>query len=73
MPRVNVDVDSKTVHRKSCIVGRALLLELLQQAKVEVPPDADVYIRVPGGGDWSNQKLSLDEHNVEVRWTEEET
>lgn len=72
MPRPEVDVETKTITKKSVTVGRALLIELLQQARIDVPPDAEVFIRVPGGGDWSNQALSLDEHNVQVKWEETE-
>lgn len=38
-----------------------------------LPDHAEVTVMVPGGGDWSNTALDIDEHNVFVRWTEEET
>lgn len=31
-----------------------------------LPPGAMLYVDVPGGGDWSNTSLSLDQHPLHV-------
>ena len=34
-----------------------------------IPDDADVCIRIPGGGDWSNELLDVnDDHPVTIDW-----
>lgn len=38
----------------------------------EIPDNAEVFVRVPGGGDWSNTDLNLDDTRLVVRWTEYE-
>lgn len=35
----------------------------------KLPYDADLTVRVPGGGDWSNTDLVLDECPVKVTYT----
>lgn len=46
-----------------------LLVELLINYGHHVPPNAEVYVCVPGGGDWSNTSLDVDaECPVKVRW-----
>lgn len=34
-----------------------------------VPAQAKVYIEIPGGGDWSNQRLDIYDHPIHVEWT----
>lgn len=36
--------------------------------KFGIPDDAEVYVRVPGGADWSNMKLDLLEAPIQVQW-----
>ncbi len=53
------------------------LYPLIQKLVPEAPADAtiDVYVDVPGGGDWSNMKLDLDLVNhvkFTVSWEEKE-
>lgn len=36
--------------------------------KFNIPADAEVYVRVPGGADWSNTDLDLKDAPVQVRW-----
>jgi len=33
-----------------------------------IPATADIFVRVPGGGDWSNQNLDVEE--IHVSWEE---
>lgn len=37
------------------------LIEALQAVGLAVPTDAEVYVQVPGGGDWSNTSLDIDD------------
>lgn len=34
-----------------------------------IPKDAEVFVRVPGGADWSNEDLDIDNHPIQVQWT----
>lgn len=39
---------------------------------VGAPETAEVYVSVPGGGDWSNMDLTIDKkHTITVEWTDE--
>jgi hypothetical protein len=41
--------------------------------KFGLPPNAEVWVRVPGGGDWSNARLEIDDDVVvQASFTEEE-
>lgn len=47
------------------------ILRLLRADGYKIPNDADVEFRVPGGGDWSNMDVGIDEENpVSIRWKE---
>jgi hypothetical protein len=36
-----------------------------------IPPDARVSVHIPGGGDWSNQALDLnDRDTLDINWQE---
>ena len=35
-----------------------------------IPADAEVFIHVPGGADWSHVDLTLDEANLQISWKE---
>lgn len=43
---------------------------LIQEGREPLPIGATVSVRVPGGGDWSNTDLELDERDrpLEIRW-----
>lgn len=52
-------------------VGRAELRQALRAIGHDVPGCFQAYVRVPGGGDWSNTNLEIGEEvNVIVEWTE---
>jgi hypothetical protein len=44
------------------------ILHLLRKNGHAVPEDAMVTFRVPGGGDWSNSDLSIEEFPIQVQW-----
>jgi len=46
------------------------LREALNAAGANIPPGADITVRIPGGGDYSNMDLELDNQNVvlDIRW-----
>ena len=36
---------------------------------LDLPLNAKVTVQIPGGGDWSNQELNInDEHTFDVKW-----
>lgn len=39
------------------------------RAAFGIPEGADIWVQVPGGGDWSHEALPIDEHPVRVQWT----
>ncbi len=47
-------------------LDRHKLLALLRQAGHEVPDNAGIYVRVPGGGDWSNEQLDIDDAPIQI-------
>lgn len=39
---------------------------------VDAPAHAEVYVSIPGGGDWSNMDLTIDKDTtITVEWTDE--
>lgn len=67
---VTVNVTSTKTTKKELVLTGDLIVSLL--APLGVPQDARVVFDVPGGGDWSNTSLDVDEDNpVYVRWKEE--
>jgi len=58
---------TNTTHKVT--LGREEIIEFLRSKGKYVTDDARVYIPVPGGGDWSNTNLDLDQDSqVEVTW-----
>jgi hypothetical protein len=57
-------------------LGANDLFDMLRRSGVPVPDsatalDLQVYVRIPGGGDWSNTDLNISANNpVCVKWTE---
>ena len=54
-------------------ISTGALFELVYREVKDMPPDAqiDLFVSVPGGGDWSNTNLEIgEEHrvNFRVRW-----
>lgn len=53
-------------------VDRRAILDMLQAHGFQVPDSATVSIHVPGGGDWSDTELFLDEPEQAIRVVYEE-
>lgn len=52
-------------------INRPFLIEMLEAQGHKIPAGADIYVQVPGGGDWSNTSLEVDHENpIIVTWTE---
>jgi len=62
-----------TTVREEHIVTRTDILCAMRAKGINVPDDADVIVRVPGGGDWSNMDLHVHEAPVIVRFSETKT
>lgn len=54
-------------------ISEELLLEALKGVGLPVPDGAKVFtfVRVPGGGDWSNTDLEIKESPIQIRITSE--
>lgn len=60
-----------TIEEHHLEVDAALLIKALRAVGYDVPDTADIWMWVPGGGDWSNTRLDVDEDGaVHVTWTE---
>jgi hypothetical protein len=67
--KTKTTIVTQTATTSTLEVTGKLLVELLIAAGHYVPPNAEVYVCVPGGGDWSNTSLDVDtEHPIKVRW-----
>jgi len=74
--RVAVDVKktATTVTTNVAEINRMQLILMLRSQGHPVPDDADIYVRIPGGGDWSNTNLDIDaDSNLFVTWKTTET
>lgn len=74
---MSIEKTTKRTARVEVNIGRLELLKLLRPALAipETVPDKDVaiYVVVPGGGDWSNIDLPVDENGgspLLVSWVE---
>ena len=71
-PTVRTSAHVKETH--TLTLNREELLSLLAKAGQPIPASAAVLIQVPGGGDWSNTALDVDDDNpVVIRWVSERT
>lgn len=58
---------------KQIKLDRQILLELIAPYTDcgDIPQNAEIYIMVPGGGDWSNQKLDVNINDpIVISWQE---
>lgn len=53
-------------------IERDEVIEALRSLYPGIPLDAEVWVDVPGGGDWSNTDLSLGTAPLRVSWTTRE-
>jgi hypothetical protein len=61
----------RTETSKSIELGEPELRRLLEAQGVVIPADATITVQVPGGGDYSNMSLDIDDRTpVVVAWTE---
>ncbi len=71
---VKVDVKTTTTKSHRASINKEQLLAALKLLGIECPSSADVCVHVPGGGDWSNMALSIDNDcQIQVSWKTTET
>jgi hypothetical protein len=66
----------KEIIRRLCRIelDRKLLVRVLRHAKIVFPDNAQIAIRVPGGGDWSHTDLDVGrESPLFIAWEEEDS
>lgn len=62
------------VEKHKVELSRSEMFELLTKAGYEIPNSAEIFICIPGGGDWSNTSLDIDDdHPVTITWQKEDT
>lgn len=60
-----------TTTKRSITLDRKAIRALMAMAHNDIPETADIYVQIPGGGDWSNTALDIDAENpVTIEWTE---
>ena len=60
---------TQTVVKHSAFVGRQEFVRLLREAGYAgVPDDAKITMQVPGGGDYSNMTLDIDDMPITVKY-----
>ena len=72
-----VDKKVTVVRTERCSIelDEKIIRQLVQVAGAQIPEDANVriYFAVPGGGDWSNTEIDIDnQHPIYVEWTKTE-
>jgi len=67
------NITTKKTIEHECVFNRFKFIKLLREAGFKnVPDDAKITITVPGGGDYSNMTLDIDDMPVTVKYTTEE-
>lgn len=70
MPFSKTTFQRKTT--KTLSLGKEALIFALRYS-LNIPDDAKIFVKVPGGGDWSNTNLNIDDDTpLIVEWTIEE-
>jgi hypothetical protein len=68
---IKININSTTTTQKSIKLNRVQLLTLIANMGYSIPASASVDVRVPGGGDWSNTDLDIDNRSpIVIHWTE---
>ncbi len=63
-------VTTTTRIERNVDLGSVQIIDLLKGA-LDIPDNAEVYFTVPGGADWSNCKIDVDQENpITIRWVE---
>lgn len=66
-----IDIKTKTtVEQKHYIeLDRCKFVTLLRQAGVDLPYNAGIFMQIPGGGNWSNTPLDIDDAHLQIHYT----
>lgn len=72
--KIKTNKKVKTTETTHITLDRQDIIELLEKEGIDIPIGADIFITVPGGGDYSNQKLGVDfDTPLEIKFTCEST
>jgi hypothetical protein len=68
---VEAKVVTTRVTKRLELTGEDIRGLLEAAADLQIPSTADIYIQIPGGGDWSNTSLDVDKKNpIVITWEE---
>ncbi len=68
MPAIKVKETKVITTSHEVALTKVMLLALIRQG-TPIPANANVFVSVPGGGDWSNTDLDIDDDIViHVHW-----
>lgn len=66
---LKTQITQKTTRRIE-LTNADLVYMVCKQLDLNIPELADVYVKVPGGGDWSNTSLEIDSDcPIIITWT----
>lgn len=71
MKELKAKIETTTVTRvkRSVSLDQRLVIALLRNAGIDVPANASVFVKVPGGGDWSNMALDIGiDTDIDIVW-----
>lgn len=76
---MSITVKTKTVTTTDLAINKEELIRILNEAfqlypsgeRYKIPQDAQVWVTIPGGGDWSSTDLHLDRDvKLNVSWSD---
>jgi hypothetical protein len=67
MFQIDKSVTIETRHHAE--LDRHKLLTLLRRAGHNVPDNAGIFVQVPGGGDWANCTLDIDDAPIQIHYS----
>ena len=69
-PKMSVKTRAKITKDFRIEIDGEAFVKALQRTGLEIPLGAAIFVQVPGGGDWSNTSLDIDEDcPIIVTWT----
>jgi hypothetical protein len=63
---IQIDKTATVETRRHAEIDRHKLIALLRQAGRNAPDNAGIFVQVPGGGDWTNSTLDIDDAPIQI-------
>jgi hypothetical protein len=70
---IKIKMETTTTRTFRASLGRDALVRALRSVGIVVPKNGQIFVAVPGGGDWSNTSLHIGlDVPLEVQWSHTE-